>query len=263
MKLEKINDNQIRCTLNQNDLMDRELKLSELAYGTEKAKDLFRDLMAQASDELGFEAEDIPLVIEAIPVSSDCIILIITKVEDPEELDTRFSRFAPSIAGNSSENEDDLDDDDDDDTLECAGADEILDLFKQLQDGLTKDLDQVKQDTDTDEEVSDEAAEDTEDASIEITRIFSFRTLSDVSLLAGVLDTNTLAENTLYKNPKTGIYYLVMQKGNISPEVFNQICNITTEYGNREKFMYATTAYYEEHYEVIIKNKALQVLAQI
>ena len=37
MKIEKINDNQIRCTLTRQDLADREIKLSELAYGTEKA----------------------------------------------------------------------------------------------------------------------------------------------------------------------------------------------------------------------------------
>ena len=59
MKIEKINDNQIRCTLTQADLADRELKLSELAYGTEKAKSLFHDMMQQAAAEFGFEAEDI------------------------------------------------------------------------------------------------------------------------------------------------------------------------------------------------------------
>ena len=85
MKIEKINDNQIRCTLTQADLADRELKLSELAYGTEKAKSLFHDMMQQAAAEFGFEAEDIPLMIEAIPTSSDSIVLIITKVEDPEK----------------------------------------------------------------------------------------------------------------------------------------------------------------------------------
>ena len=61
MKLEKVNENQIRCTLTKADLADRQLKLSELAYGTEKAKNLFRDMMQQASYEFGFEAEDIPL----------------------------------------------------------------------------------------------------------------------------------------------------------------------------------------------------------
>ena len=52
MKIEKVNDNQIRCTLTKADLADRELKLSELAYGTEKAKGLFRDMMQQAALEL-------------------------------------------------------------------------------------------------------------------------------------------------------------------------------------------------------------------
>ena len=94
MKIEKINDNQIRCTLGKKDLADRNLKVSELAYGSEKARELFRDMMQQASFEFGFEAEDIPLMIEAIPVNADCIVLIVTKVDEPEELDTRFSRFS-------------------------------------------------------------------------------------------------------------------------------------------------------------------------
>lgn len=65
MKIEKINDNQIRCTLTKEDLLSREIKLSELAYGTEKAKSLFRDMMQQAAYEFGFEANDIPLMIDA------------------------------------------------------------------------------------------------------------------------------------------------------------------------------------------------------
>ena len=41
-------------------------------------------------------------MIEAIPITADSIVLIITKVEDPEELDTRFSKFSPSSEdGNS------------------------------------------------------------------------------------------------------------------------------------------------------------------
>ena len=104
MKIERLSENQIRCTLNKSDLASRQLKISELAYGSDKAKELFKDMMQQASYELGFEADDIPLMIEAIPVSADCIILIVTKVDNPEELDTRFSRFSPS------DSEDDYDD---------------------------------------------------------------------------------------------------------------------------------------------------------
>ena len=95
MKIEKISDNQIRCTLTKEDLDSHQIRISELAYGTDKAKKLFREMMQQAQIEFGFEADNIPLMIEAIPVNGESVILIVTKVEDPEELDTRFSKFSP------------------------------------------------------------------------------------------------------------------------------------------------------------------------
>ncbi len=91
MKIERISENQIKCTLNRSDLASRQIRMSELAYGTEKTRGLFQDMMEQASNEVGFDANDLPLMIEAIPVSMDCIVLMITKVEDPEEVDTKFS----------------------------------------------------------------------------------------------------------------------------------------------------------------------------
>ena len=123
MKIEKVNDHQIRCTLTGADLANRELKISELAYGSEKAKNLFRDMMQQASFEFGFEAEDIPLMIEAIPVNADCIVLIITKVEDPDEIDTRFSKFSPSLNAEDDAAEDDITD---------HFSDDVLDLFQKI-----------------------------------------------------------------------------------------------------------------------------------
>ena len=117
MKIEKINDNQIRCTLTKEDLETHHIQISELAYGTDKAKQLFRDMMQQAQMLFGFEADNIPLMIEAIPVSTESIVLIITKVEDPEELDTRFSKFSP-YKGNDHK-----------DTIQLDGADNIIDLI--------------------------------------------------------------------------------------------------------------------------------------
>ena len=94
MKIERISENQIRCTLSRSDLASHQVKISELAYGSEKAHDLFQDMMDQAFEECGFDATDNPLMIEAIPVSMDCIILMITKVDEPEEIDTGFSGFS-------------------------------------------------------------------------------------------------------------------------------------------------------------------------
>ena len=42
--------------------------------------------MNKAATELGFEtSEDNPLMVEAIPVSKECLILVITRVDNPED----------------------------------------------------------------------------------------------------------------------------------------------------------------------------------
>lgn len=98
MKIERISDNQIRCTLNKEDLEGKETLLSELAFGSEKAKGLFRELMNKAATELGFEtSEDNPLMVEAIPVSKECLILVITRVDNPEDFREHYKKTAEKV----------------------------------------------------------------------------------------------------------------------------------------------------------------------
>ena len=44
-------------------------------------------MMEQASSQFGFEVNDQPLIIEAIPVSMDNIVLMITKVDQPDDVE--------------------------------------------------------------------------------------------------------------------------------------------------------------------------------
>lgn len=262
MKIEKVNDHQIRCTLTREDLADRELKLSELAYGTEKAKDLFRDMMQQASFEFGFEAEDIPLMIEAIPLNSECIVLIITKVEDPEELDTRFSKFAPSVHEDGENAEDVLD------SL-AGGADDVLDLFKKIQSKRAHAAEAAEN------AQSPESMEETrrsfknalmgklgDAACMELTRIYSFRSLHELMKLSHILSEHYTGANSLYKETEGG-YILVLSKSSHTPVEFNKICNIVSEYGSPARSVPASEAYLEEHFEPIIRDHALQSLSGI
>ena len=96
MQIERVNENQIRCTLTKEDLESRNINIAELAYGSDNARRLFNDMMRQASAEVGFELDDIPIMIEAVPINAENLVLIITKVDFPDELDTRFSHFSPS-----------------------------------------------------------------------------------------------------------------------------------------------------------------------
>jgi len=251
MKIEKISDSQIRCTLNKSDLIDRELRISELAYGTEKAKALFRDMIQQAFYEFGFEVDDIPLMIEAIPVSTECLILVITKVEDPDELDTRFSKFSSFNVHENSEK---------DDPDEDSYADEIINSFD---DDLSEDAEDNSKDLLDSPELPETgiAEKSSIPSSANLIKIYSFRSLQEVTELGIILLGTYNGANTLYKNPLTLIYYLVINKTDHTPEEFNKICNIISEYGKAERSTYASSTYYDEHYEIIVKNNALQILS--
>ncbi len=263
MKIEKVNENQIRCTLTREDLADRQLKLSELAYGTEKAKMLFRDMMQQAAYEFGFEAEDIPLMIEAIPLSADTIILIITKVEYPEELDTRFSQFAPGDP--EDEVRDDFSGEEPDKVFEAAGADDILDLVRRLQEQTKRaETAEGADDFIPLEKVSrKDKKESKEPLVVDITKLFVFDELDEVNRLARVLKGFYNGCNVLYKNKLNRKYYLIISKSQHTPEEFNKVCNILAEYAHQEKYSSAIRAYFEEHYELILKEDALQTLSKI
>lgn len=274
MKIEKINDNQIKCTLNRSDLASRQIKLSELAYGTEKAKSLFRDMMQQASNEFGFEAEDIPLMIEAIPVSGDCIVLVITKVEDPEELDTRFSRFAPSM--------DEIDADepaeDEGNSLSTGqSASDLLDLFNHLKTELKNAVEGTgdnfipfpqalaKKQANTAPVVSKEkeAPKVVNTTPKNIVKIYAFKELDSIISVAKKLTEMYNGANSLYKSPQEGIYYLCINKGTQSVEDFNKVCNILSEYGTAAKFTAAGEVYFKEHFKKIIAKRALQKLSLV
>jgi len=242
MKLEKINENQIRCILNREDLVERQLRISELAYGSEKAKALFHEMMIQAESEFGFEADNIPLMIESIPISHDCLILNITKVEEPDELDTRFSNFTPfgdmEYAG--FENTDFI-------------ADEIINCFEHIAEMMAKSV--IGEDNQL-------MPPELPELSSQFTKVFSFDGISEVAELSHILIPFYFGENTLYKSPINGKYCLKLNMSEHTPEDFNKVCNIISEYGKSERLAYATCEYLDEHYEVVIKDRALQVLAE-
>lgn len=281
MKIERLSENQIRCTLNKSDLASRHLKINELAYGSDKAKELFRDMMQQASYELGFEAEDTPLMIEAIPVSTECIVLIVTKVDNPEELDTRFSRFSPS----DSDDDDSLDFDDIE-TIESNSyspysppkANEELDdetAATEEENGIPEEdlmniLDRVKEyfNKDSSGKKSSES-DNTEDkpsakeSSSHITRVFSFGSLDDISSVARIIDRFYHDNNSVYKNSSDKRYYLIISKSKTSSKDFNKVCNILSEYGNKESAFDNYTGFFSEHCDCIVKDHAMHVLCRL
>ena len=241
MKIERINENQIRCTLTSLDLSSRNLNLGELAYGSEKARGLFREMIQKASNEVGFDAEDIPLMVEAIPLSGESVMLVITKIEDGAE--NLWGGLANEL---------------------LEGADGLMELFKQNM--LATNAPAVPDASDTAALQAPRTSTDGDSAdgvSAIQTRVYRFSSLDQVSDAANAVQTLGTVQSKLYKKPGTSQYYLVLSSQSADPVAFSRVCNLLAEYGEKIRIDVAGEAHYQEHYEVIIGADALQKLALI
>lgn len=242
MKIEKVNDSQIRCTLTSQDLESRKIRLSELAYGSEKARELFQDMMQQAHKNFGFDTENSPLMIEAIPFSGDSIMLVITKVDDPEELDARFSHFSPAEESDSGQPKE----------KHFSGAKEIVDLYQKIKEA--KEAAAKKE--------AEEPGNDPEPQPVSLIQSFRFRSLEDAVQAAKTLTGLYSGSNTLFRL-EDGSCELILHQSGESPESFNRICNILSEYGTGKAIRPAASAFMLEHGDIILRNHALQTLAAL
>lgn len=280
MKLEKLNDNQIRCTLNKSDLDKRELRLSELAYGSAKARALFRDMIQQASIELGFEADNIPLMIEAIPISNECLVLVVTKVEDPDELDTRFSRFSTPF------DDEDTEEDYSPNVIDAdiSDADTFDEESLSFGDSLEEDLSfDSSSDKGTDRQTADDAldliapfTQAIAQAKKEVLRkkqeaskkkhnlqIYTFSNLDTITQLSSFLTPFYTGGSRLYKDVSGKTYYLLLMKEQCEREIFNRACIIASDYGTSMSASYSTLSYFDEHFQPVFRENALETLNQL
>ncbi len=274
MRIERISDNQIRCTLSNRDLIERHLKISELAYGSERAKELFRDMMEQANIDFGFEAEDIPLMIEAIPTSRESLVLVITKVDNPQEFDEKFANF--NIPAEEAY-DDELDIDSENDTffeesddMNPASFDNLMDCLDQLYDKSGEDADsetdakfiplaEALQGTGSDKKPSKQKRADNIHERI---KVFSFVSINPIIEAAHRVNGNYSGKNTIWKDTAGKKYYLLLNRGS-GKHAFHSVCSTISEYGLEEPVTYATQDYFNEHYKIIIKDKALAQLARL
>lgn len=240
MKFEKIDDNSISLTMSLDDLRARNLKVSDLSYGSAKAKLLLTELIKLADAEIGFKA-DAPLAIEAVPLKDGNIKLNITKVFNPDELDSRFSKFSP-----------------------MKNERTVLDVFKLLENTFDKFEESLKaSNVKGVEEVN-------HTGKLEITKedelicIFEFENIDKASDACKNVN-NFDYVSVFYKDEKNVKFYLVLSIVGNAPKdkitEFNKVCNTLAEYGKRaEGSLGMNQSYYEEHYKTIIKENAVEKL---
>lgn len=225
MKIEKISDTQIRVTLDHADLENRNIKIGELAYGSTKAQALFKDMMTRAFEDFGFEAENVPLMIEAVPLSTDSIMIVVTKVEDPSQIDLK---------------------------LDAIGERPTHRTFKEPEEDRLTDLELMGSHSHASSSplVSNEP----------VVLMYCFNTLDDVCFTAHHIQPMYFGENSLFKyNQK---YFLILHSNQNVSMNDSMLVSVLDEFGQRGISSDLGEMFLLEHGKPIIASNAIDVLAK-
>ena len=273
MKIEKLNDRQIRCTLSAEDLAVNDLNTDEFRYGSEKARELFTSVMERARDEVGFEPGEAPLMIEAVPVDARTLVLLISLVDDPEELDTRFSVFGPALEQGIEEMSDQDYEDDDYDYEDPEEEPDLSGFFNLLRGIVDPDYSTLSSRFSAKlnapagagrvapRAMSSRLPDRKKHPEI---RLFSFTSMHVLGRAAASAAPEHLSfRSSLYKDQEKQLFYLsvTVPSDKKKDPAFTSLCTRLAEYGEAVPQGRVTEDYLIEHCEPLIRKNALTVLA--
>lgn len=258
MVFEKLNDNQIKCVLDKEDLFSRKINIKDLFYGSPETEQLFKEVVSKAQVNFDFNTQKFPISIDAIPLPNDTLIIIITIVEDPEEIDSRFSRFTPDPNAASDKLFSSKAD-------TSAGHEDIFSFFNNI----ANQISNSPKDSPEDSNLFDSAKNDFSSFDSAIAKdpdgtmliIFKFENIDKIIELSNMLIKIYNDNNSLYKLGTS--YYLFVYNTEHNEETFFKICDLISEYGNPVINSPTTSEHILEHAELIIADTAIQELSQI
>ena len=221
MKIEKISETQVKFILSKSDLDERDIKMNELAYGSEKAHRLFQEMMQQAHMECNFESENTPLMVEAMPIGQSHVVIVVTKITETTPEGKPPLHLFPQHQANG--------------IFNPHTAQGVPDTAPQ------------------------QAEEPEPSYQTEGLAIFSFENLDDVALAAKRLQYCFMGQSRLYRCDSH--YFLVIQEEAGASYALLEAELVLHEYGEKHISSELSENYVREHGEIMIEYQAVEKMA--
>ncbi len=267
LKIEKVNDNQIKCILTREDLEERKISFSELTFGSSQANELLRDMMQQASVEVGFEADDKPLMVEIVPMQTGLIVFVITKMSGADKAEDAL------ISGENTDIQEDIIDDEaeDDEDEDNNGSGRTMEIKITQQSGAPIPLepmmrslhDLFREMMGSGSSQSRNESKEPVNYSEEGSRLFLFDDMDALLGAAKEMRNTDCGASSLYKDRSGGDYYLIINPEGMDKMAFSNVCLKLMDFGRQIKLNPVYASYIKEHYRPLIERTALEDLTKM
>lgn len=228
MKFEKMNNGALRCVLNQEDLEQNGIALEDFFSNNTNAREFLEKLIRIAEEEVGYQTSGNMMSIQAAIMSEDEIVLTFSEsqVSGSEIIEHIKNMFGASEAK----------------TLERQEPDMKEDIIKEAKD---QNFKRVEGDREG------------------YAYLLTFLSFSTVRKFCRILPVNSNADSRLYYLDKKKQYFLWADLNASSKAYVYEFVAASMEYAKNIEKDSMQSSYLEEHADIILREKALETLAQL
>lgn len=246
MEFERIGKNTVQCHMTVEEMNEYGLRIEDFFTNQEKSRDFLEQLVERAEEEIGYEVESGMISMQLMRMPDDS--LIITFSDRGEDGLHQMLNQLQNLAGMM-----------DEETVESIASA----ISKETGATLEEDTHYEENMRDFEEKVKhgEEKAAGRKSSQVS-SRVYRFEQLSALESFAGVLELQKNISSRLYRDEKTGNWYLLVKKGKLRLEEYQIICKRLLEYGTlctEQPFM---EQYCREHYKPVIGKHALQTIRE-
>lgn len=229
MKFEKMDNGTLRCTLTREDLELNGVELEDFFSNTPNAREFLEKLIRIAEEEVGYKTSGNMMSIQAAIMSEDEIVLTFS---DSQISGSEILEHIRSMLGNS----------------EAKEVKEVL--------------------PDVREDILKEAGKQNKTKKIEgdmegYAYLLTFVSFSSVRKFCKILPMNPSSDSRLYYLERDKQYFLWADLSNSTRGYVYEFVAASMEYAKSIEKDSTRRSYLEEHAKIIIKERALETLAQL
>ena len=244
MEFIRINDNMIKCLVSDEDLEQYDVSIEDFFTRTENALDFIHEIMKMAEEEVDYKPDG-PLTSLQIAPTPDKGLAIFLTEKSQVDLKSMLQNLQKGLGVEISDSIIKK--------VENSTPGEQADFLKKLTENLHNE---IKKNAPVKKDAVREVQPSPRLSSLEH-KIFSFDCLSDVYGYAKAVEMPGTIGSALYKDEQKGLYYLMIERKDVSVQTLAGVYLTAYEYGHfvSEKDEYAE--YIREHYECIIEEDAI------
>ena len=226
MRIERVDDKTVKCYISIEEMQEYDITYKDFVARTDKAKEIVEDIIAQATEEVGYKPPQFALDLQIMMLPEKGMVLT-------------FSEKSP---------------------IDVEGNPMVLEYLKEMKKALEAQMNKSEAQEVVTEPATpldkEEQSENTPDFAL-----FAFASLRHVCDYVKILPATLRVISCLYE--MEGTYYLYMEKGAAAYKRYSRACVKALEFGSLYGATLDKLTFIDEHARCLIPEKAITKIRQM